>query len=198
VKSVQSCAAITQTLRWQAPLWRLSAALAGRQADGTAQAPAGVRHCTQHKQWADGAVAEVEHSTADGALLTWPMLALPSPLAQQLRRRTCQLTGAAPARMQQHCRALCRIFEAHMRHSSKPRHPIGRKLTNSLCRTVPEGYTVLREGKGAILRKGNDVFYNPAQARSLMSAALHVASVRGVMCSSVHTSPSHGVHRRHR
>ena len=33
-----------------------------------------------------------------------------------------------------------------------------------MCRTVPEGYTVLREGKGAILRKGNDVFYNPAQA----------------------------------
>ena len=28
---------------------------------------------------------------------------------------------------------------------------------------------MLREGKGAILRKGNDVFYNPAQARSVIS-----------------------------
>lgn len=95
------------------------------------------------------------------------MLTLLLPLAQQLRRKTCQPTGAAPARMQQHCRALCRSFEALIRQSSKHQHPIGRNLTNSLCRTVPEGYTVLREGKGAILRKGNDVFYNPAQARSV-------------------------------
>ena len=32
-------------------------------------------------------------------------------------------------------------------------------------RDVPEGYKVLTEGKGSILQKGNDVFYNPAQAR---------------------------------
>lgn len=32
-------------------------------------------------------------------------------------------------------------------------------------REVPEGYKVLTEGKGSILQKGNDVFYNPAQAR---------------------------------
>ena len=31
-------------------------------------------------------------------------------------------------------------------------------------RPVPDGYKVLTEGKGSILQKGNDVFYNPAQA----------------------------------
>ncbi len=31
-------------------------------------------------------------------------------------------------------------------------------------RLVPDGYKVLTEGKGSILQKGNDVFYNPAQA----------------------------------
>ncbi|KAL0019904.1 hypothetical protein WJX77_005074 [Trebouxia sp. C0004] len=31
-------------------------------------------------------------------------------------------------------------------------------------RSVPDGYKVLTEGKGSILQKGNDVFYNPAQA----------------------------------
>ena len=31
-------------------------------------------------------------------------------------------------------------------------------------REVPDGYKVLTEGKGCILQKGNDVFYNPAQA----------------------------------
>ncbi len=36
-----------------------------------------------------------------------------------------------------------------------------------LCRAVPEGYRVLREGKAAILQKGNDVFYNPAQVHCL-------------------------------
>lgn len=30
-------------------------------------------------------------------------------------------------------------------------------------RPVPDGYKVLTEGKGSILQKGNDVFYNPAQ-----------------------------------
>jgi hypothetical protein len=43
---------------------------------------------------------------------------------------------------------------------------------------------VLREGQGAILRKGNDVFYNPAQARSVTRTAVHVASAaRGVPCA---------------
>lgn len=32
-------------------------------------------------------------------------------------------------------------------------------------REVPDGYKVRTEGKGSILQKGNDVFYNPAQAR---------------------------------
>ena len=35
-------------------------------------------------------------------------------------------------------------------------------------RDAPEGYKVLTEGKGSILQKGNDVFYNPAQARPLL------------------------------
>ena len=35
-------------------------------------------------------------------------------------------------------------------------------------REVPDGYKVLTEGKGSILQKGNDVFYNPAQARILL------------------------------
>lgn len=34
-------------------------------------------------------------------------------------------------------------------------------------RQIPEGYKVLTEGKGSILQKGNDVFYNPAQASQL-------------------------------
>lgn len=41
-------------------------------------------------------------------------------------------------------------------------------------REVPEGYKVLTEGKGSILQKGNDVFYNPAQARFLPELAMHV------------------------
>lgn len=39
-------------------------------------------------------------------------------------------------------------------------------------REVPEGYKVLIEGKGSILQKGNDVFYNPAQARFLLLTLL--------------------------
>ena len=35
------------------------------------------------------------------------------------------------------------------------------------CRSVPEGYKVLTEGQASILQKGNDVFYNPAQASRL-------------------------------
>ena len=35
-------------------------------------------------------------------------------------------------------------------------------------RQIPEGYKVLTEGKGSILQKGNDVFYNPAQASWLI------------------------------
>ena len=125
-------------------------------------APADVKCRIKHRQLADEALAELSDSTADGGLPAWPTLARPAPPARNIKRWTCQPTGAAPALMQQHCRALCRIFN---RHSFKSQHPIGTSLTNSLCRTVPEGFTVLREGKGAILRKGNDVFYNPAQAR---------------------------------
>lgn len=71
-----------------------------------------------------------------------------------------------------------------MMPSLKHQDLTGENLKIPSCRPIPEGYTVLREGKGAILRKGNDVFYNPAQARSVTSTAIHVASAaRGVLCT---------------
>lgn len=45
-----------------------------------------------------------------------------------------------------------------------------------VCREVPDGYTVLREGAASILQKGNDVFYNPAQVSSCHSQ-VHVRTV---------------------
>lgn len=38
--------------------------------------------------------------------------------------------------------------------------------------SVPEGYTLLKEGQATILQHGNDVFYNPAQVSALRPVLL--------------------------
>lgn len=40
------------------------------------------------------------------------------------------------------------------------------QIATTSGREVPDGYKVLTEGKGSILQKGNDVFYNPAQVNT--------------------------------
>ena len=64
-------------------------------------------------------------------------------------------------------------------------------------REVPEGYTVLREGKAAILQKGNDVFYNPAQVT--LSGGKDVRACSQTVVAPPHQLPRpqlHGACRR--
>lgn len=41
--------------------------------------------------------------------------------------------------------------------------------------SVPEGYTLLKEGQATILQHGNDVFYNPAQVSALRPVRLLIS-----------------------
>jgi len=51
-------------------------------------------------------------------------------------------------------------------NAARRREEQGRpELRRCLACACPRSYTVLREGKGEVLQRANDVFYNKAQAR---------------------------------
>lgn len=76
--------------------------------------------------------------------------------------------------------------------SCPPMHP---PVASMQCR-VPKGYQVLKEGLGSILKKGNDVFYNEAQAgagSSWARVACHDGQAKAGVASKRVGAVLHGV-----
>ena len=86
---------------------------------------------------------------------------------------TCVSRFAARPQPRQTLQAYLTLRTVHFSEMADADEP---QTATTSGRQIPEGYKVLTEGKGSILQKGNDVFYNPAQASLAWSATRHQCS----------------------
>lgn len=82
--------------------------------------------------------------------------------ATRVWRRQCAEQRRRRGQRRVHAAARCRATDDAAARRQLPTHAL--PLVASMQCRVPKGYQVLKEGLGSILKKGNDVFYNEAQA----------------------------------